>query len=203
VVVGLDLLLHVVVLVLDVHGDDVAAILAVDEVGALLYHLLLALEQFEVVVADDVLDVGLLDHPRELGDVDESVIALGVLGSLPYGEHVVELGRDKYCIEHLVLGVARVDVAALDVQLGGRGVEVLVLEFADGASVHGVGVFGTELSHVEMVYPAADFLVGGEADLDGTVLEFRMFHDVLGGGHDFGHSGLVVGSEQGVAVGGD
>ena len=30
-----------------------------------------------------------------------------------------------------------------------------------------------------------------------------MFHDVLGGGHDFGYSGLVVGSEQGVAVGGD
>ena len=30
-----------------------------------------------------------------------------------------------------------------------------------------------------------------------------MFHDELGGGHDFGHSGLVICSEQGVAVGGD
>ena len=53
-----------------------------------------------------------------------------------------------------------------------------------------------------LAHSAADLLVGGKADLDGTVLEFRMFHDVLGGGHDFGHSGLVVGSEQGVAVGG-
>ena len=95
------------------------------------------------------------------------------------------------------------DVAALDVQLGGRGVEVLVLEFADGPSVHGVGVFGTEPCYVEMVHSAADLLVGGKADLDRTVLEFWMFHDVLGGGHDFGHSGLVIGSEQGVAVGGD
>ena len=86
-------------------------------------------------------------------------------------------------------------VASLDVDLGAGGVEVLVLQLANLATVHGICVAGTKFLHVELHHAATDFLVGGESDLDFAVLELRVFHDVLCGIHDLGHARLVVGTQ--------
>lgn len=95
---------------------------------------------------------------------------------------------------HLALGIARVDVAALDVDAGARGVEVLVFEFALHAAVDRVGEVGAESRHVEEVDAAPHFLVGGEADADFAVLHFRVGQQVFGRGHDFGDTRFVVGA---------
>ena len=83
---------------------------------------------------------------------------------------------------------------------GACGVEVLELQFADFAAVHGIGIIGPEALDIEFYHASADFFVGGEADFKGSVLEFRVLHDVLDGGHDFCDAGFVIGPEEGGAV---
>ena len=82
-------------------------------------------------------------------------------------------------VDHLVFGVARVDVAALDLDLGARGVEVLVFEFPLEAAVHRVGEVGAEGLDVEEVHAPADLFVVGEADADLTVPELRMCEQIF------------------------
>ena len=86
---------------------------------------------------------------------------------------------------------------------GRCGVEVLELQFSHFAAIHGVGVSGAEALYVEFDHAAADFLVRSEADADFAVLDLGMLHQILHGGHDFCHAGLVIGPQKGGAVGGD
>ena len=92
------------------------------------------------------------------------------------------------------------DVAALDLDLGARGVEVLVFEFPLEAAVHRVGEVGAEGLDVEEVHAPADLFVGGEADADLTVPELRMCEQIFRSGHDLRHARLVVGAQQRRAV---
>ena len=83
------------------------------------------------------------------------------------------------------------------------GREGLVLELAGAFAVDGVGEVRAELFHVDVIDAVADFLVGREQDLHvpcrigGIAGQDR--HRI----HDLGDAGLVVGAEQGRAVGGD
>ena len=61
-------------------------------------------------------------------------------------------------------------------------------------AVHRVGEVGAELFQIDLVDAAADFLVGGEQDLDGAVLDMRIVDQELGRIHDLGEAGLVVGA---------
>ena len=116
---------------------------------------------------------------------------------------IAELLADVDGVLHLALRIARVHVPALDVDLGRCGIEVLELQFADLAAVHRIGVVRAEAGDIELHDAATDLLVGGEADLDGPMLEFGMGHDVLDRVHDLRHAALVVGAEERCAVGRD
>ena len=94
-------------------------------------------------------------------------------------------------------------VAPLDGHLGRGGVEVLVLQLADRAAVHGVGEIAAELGDVELVGAQADLLVGVEADAHLAVLDLGMSLQVGHRGDDLGDAGLVVGAEKRRAVGHD
>jgi len=76
------------------------------------------------------------------------------------GEAGDDLRGDAGGVDHLPLGVAGVDVAAVDGEGGRRGVEGLVLDLAEDAPVEGVGEVGAEAADVEEVDPPADLLVG-------------------------------------------
>ena len=95
------------------------------------------------------------------------------------------------------------DIASLDMDAGGCGVEVLELKLSHFASVHGVGVGRIELLHIELGHSATYLLVRGEADSVRAVLEFRMLDKVLHCVHNLGNTGLVVCAQQGGAVRGD
>ena len=93
-------------------------------------------------------------------------------------------------------------ISSLDGHCCSCSVEVLILEFSYLATVEGVSVFSTELSHIKLHDSASDLLVRGESDLDVSVLEFRMLDNVLNGIHDFCDTGLVICSEESCSVGG-
>lgn len=118
-------------------------------------------------------------------------------------EQLLQLAGDVDGVEHLGLGVARVYVAPLNLDLRAGGVEVLVFEFALHASVHRVGEVGAEGLDVEEIDAAAHLLVGRETDADLAVAHLGMREQILCGGHDLRHAGLVVGPEQRRAVGVD
>ena len=84
----------------------------------------------------------------------------------------------------------------------GRCVEVFIVDLVHVAAVHRIGEIGAEALDVEQIGSLANLLVGGEADADLAVGQiFRK--DTLGHGHDLGNARLVVGPQQGGAVGGD
>ena len=203
VVMRLHLLAHIIILVFHHQIHRPLSVLFVHETGHLGHHLLAGLEPGAVMVTDDIGKIGLLHAALERNEVKESFIALRVFRPGQGREHGLELLANQDGVFHLSLGVARVHIAALDVNLGAGGIEVLKLQFAHFAAVHGIGIIGPEALHIELDYAAADFLIGRKPDHDGTMLAFGMRHDVLHRVHDFGHAGLVVGPQQGGAVGGD
>ena len=98
---------------------------------------------------------------------------------------------------------SRVYVQALEGNLGAGGIEVLKLQFAHGTAVHRVSPVAAEFLHIEVVGAQADFLVGVEAHADVAVLHLGVLLQPLDSAQDFGDTGFVVGTEQGVTAGND
>ena len=94
------------------------------------------------------------------------------------------------------------DGHAGDVQPGGGGVEVLVLDGAGCPAVHGVGVLSSKGGHVKVVRALADLLIRSEGHADAPVGN-TLGQQLLTQGHDFSHARLIVRPQQGGAVGGD
>lgn len=198
----LDFLAHIIVLILDFDGGA-AGKFVVDLACEVFELFLAALETVAVVVADDVGEYSLLDGAFDGYEMIEALVAFGVLGSLPAREHDDKLVGHAYRVEHLVLGVARMNVAAFECDFCHGGVEVLIFQLAHFASVHCIGPFGAEVFYVKLVGAFAYFLVGVEGYADIAVFDLGMVHEVVDGGYYLGYSGLVVGSEQGCTVGDD
>ena len=112
-------------------------------------------------------------------------------------------GGDLDRVLHLALGKTGMGADAFDGDGGAVGREGLVLDIPRGFAVDRIGKVGAELFQVGLVDAAADLFIGREQDLDGAVLDLRIADQELRGIHDFGEAGLVVGAEQGGAIGGD
>ena len=130
----------------------------------------------------------------------EALVARCVLRALLHRKEGVELHTDEGCILHLALGSAWVHVASLDTDCGSCCIEVLILEFADLATIEGVGVLCTEFLHIELHYSSSDLLVRSETDLDVSVLELRVLHDVLGSVHNLSYTCFVICSKKSCSV---
>ena len=92
-------------------------------------------------------------------------------------EAVDDGGRDLDRVLHLALGETGMGRDALDGDGGAIGGKGLVLDMARGFAVDRVGELGAEFLQVDLVDAAADFLVGGEQDLDGAVLDLRVLDE--------------------------
>ncbi len=172
-------------------GDDLAEVV------------LTLLELFDGKRPDQNLELDLGDVPGGDVGVEVGLAALGGLGQPAGVDALDDGGGDPEGVDQLVLGVAGVDVVALDEDDGGVGAEGLVLDLAEVRAVEGVGVVGAEGLDVEVLGAAADLLVGGEGDADRAVEELGVVLHPGHRGHDLGDAGLVVGAEQGGAVGVD
>ena len=155
------------------------------------------------MVADDVGQGGVLHTALHANQVVETFVLNGVLGGLALGKESGKFGGHACGVNHLVLGIAGVHADTRDFYAGRGSVEVFKLQFAQFAAVHRVGPFATETLHIEFVRAQADFLVGIEGHADAAVLDFGMLLEIGHGLYDFGDARLVVGTQQGVAVGHD
>ena len=86
--------------------------------------------------------------------------------------------------------------------LSAGGIEVFIFQLANHTAVHSVAVVGAELLDIELDHSAANLFIGSEGNLDLAVLELRVGHHILCSTHYLCHAGLVVGAQQGGAVGG-
>src|SRR2546428_14153572 len=86
-----------------------------------------------------------------------------------------------------------------DAHLGRR--ERLVVDASNLGTVQRVREVGAELLDVEVVDPAPHFLVDGEGDADGRMLDLRMGREAGAGAPDLGDAGLVVSTGQRAPVG--
>ena len=127
--------------------------------------------------------------------MEESLVSGSVLRTLVHRKEGIEFHSDEDRVQHLTLGVARMDVAALNLYSCSGCIEVLVFEFTDCSSVHCICILGSEFRNIKLNYTSSDFLVRSEADLDFSVLELRMIDNILYCIHDFCNAGLVVSSE--------
>ena len=155
------------------------------------------------MVADDVRQGGFLYIALDTQQVEESLIALGGLGSLVGRQHGCKLHGQQIGIDPFVLGISRMYADALAMNLGRSGIEILEFQFTYVTAIHGIGPLAAELGDVEMVSAHADFLVGIEGHTNLAVLDFLVLLQVDHCLYDFGNTCLVVGTEQCGTVGHD
>ena len=89
---------------------------------------------------------------------------------------------------------------SLDMNLGSSGIEVLVFQVAQVATVNGVSPVATKLLYIEVMGTHTDFLIRIEAHTDVAMLDFLMVAEVAHGLYDFSDTCLVVCTEQGCTV---
>ena len=162
---GLYLFLHVVVAVLDGGHGSAFAVAAVYLGGEGEEQRFAGLEALCVVVADDVAEGSLGHAALHIVQMEEALIAAGVLRHLSLGQHIVELYCDGGGVDHYVLCLAGVYAHAVNSEHGGGGVEVFVFYLAYGSAVHGVAEVAAQSLYVYALCAAPYLLIGGEYDL--------------------------------------
>ena len=197
---GLHLFAHIIILVFKFAGDTFA-VFSIQVAGDVLHELLLLFKFGTVVVADDVGETGVLHCAFHVNEQVEAFVILGVLGLLGFRQHAVELHGNQLGVHHLIFRIAGVNVSSLNLDVGAGGIEVLILQFADGTTVHGIGEIATESFDIEILNPLSNLFIGGEAHADFAVLDFGMGQQKFHGRHDFSDAGFVVRTQQGLAVG--
>ena len=196
-----DLLLHVVVLILHLQGHGALAIALVQLVGSSLQLALTLLKAATVVVANDVVQLGFLHRALHAQQVEKSLVALGGFGALVGRQLGRQFHGHHIGVHHLVLGIAWMHAHTFYIYARAGSVEVFKLQLAHVAAVHGVSPFAAEFLHIKMVCAHAYLLVGIECHTDVAVAYLLVVAQVAHGFHYLGNAGLVVGSQQGGAVG--
>ena len=197
-----DHLFHVVVAVFHGQFDAAITVFLIQKGGNLLKSRLAPLEFCPVVVTDDVFQHGAFLIAAHFTQMGKAFVALGTVGPLMDRQQGIEFHGDKLGVDHTVFRITRVDVPPMESDNGGGGIEVFVLQLAQGAAVDGVGVIGAEVFEVETVRAPADLLIRRKADADSGVGDVRS-HQFLDGGQDLCDTGLVVGTQKGRSVGDD
>ena len=135
--------------------------------------------------------------------MEESLTPLGRFRTLSRWQHVVELHGQERSVDHAPLRTAGVDVAPPQGDDGLCGIEILILQLADLAPVHGVRPEATEALDVETVGATPDLLVRREGDAHRAMLHLGMRQEVLHRRDNRRHARLIVGAEQCRPIGDD
>ncbi len=106
-------------------------------------------------------------------DVDEAVATRGGLRRAVGRERGQDLPGEPRGVHELARREARMDVDAVDHEVGAGGGEGLVLQLARGRAVERVGADGPEALDVEQRRALPHLLVGREADADRRARELR------------------------------
>ena len=198
---GINFLLHIVVLILDVYLHRAFTILLIHLLGNVLHEVLTVLKLAAVVIANDIAQLGLLTMALDAQQMIEALIAFCGLRNVGFGNVSIELTCQAAGVDHLALGISCVHTASLNGHLSRCGIEVLILQITDITAVHGVSPVTAELLDIEMVGAHADLLVGIEGHTNLTMLDFLVIPQVAHGLNDLCDAGLVISAKQRSAVG--
>ena len=196
-------LLHVVVLVLDFALHRTLTVFLVHLLCTFSHQSLACLKLVAVVVADDVGELCLFGIGVHSKQVEESLVSLGCLGSLVGRKHRCQFHSKSVGIDHLTLGISWVHTHSVDSNFRTGSIEVLVFQFSQVATVHGVCPFTSKSLHVEVMGTHTDFLVGIESHAYVAMLNLLVVAQIAHGLDNLGNTRLVVGTEQSVSVGYD
>ena len=143
------------------------------------------------MIPDDIVKPTFLHGTGHFRQVKKALVAFGGLRPLMDGQQALELHSQILRIHHGVFRRARMDVPSGESHLGTGGVEILVLDLPHRTAVCGIGVVRAEPGHVKAVCAAANFLVGGEGNLDRCVTTATA-KNFFRRSEDFGNARLVV-----------
>ena len=115
----------------------------------------------------------------------------------------MEAGGQGLAVDHDALGGSGVDVIASHMHDSRGGVEVFILQLAELTAIHGVGPLGAEAIQRKTVGAATDLFIRREPQVNITMRYFWMGQQMGRRRDDFADPGLVIGTEQGGAIGGD
>ena len=128
--VGVDFLLHVVILVVNSDGNGAFAIFLVHLFDATLHEILAVFELFAVVITNDIVEFCLLGAALYAQQMIETLVAFGGFWDVGIGYHAVKFARQTVGIHHLSLGIARVNAHAFDGDFGTSRIEILIFQVA-------------------------------------------------------------------------
>ena len=198
---GLNLLAHVIVLVADCQGNRALAILRIEFINEMRQLLLAILKAVAAEVTYDVLQGRLLHRAVHMSQVEETVVALSVLGSLEARQIADELARHAHRVTHFVVGRARVNISAREDDCGLGRIERLILQLANSSAINGVGKLSTEALDIEMVSTLANLLIRSEAYADFAMLALGVSHEILHCGKYGCDTRFVISPEERGAIG--
>ena len=138
---------HVAVLRRDRAGDPGARLGGLHGGADLLEQLAVGAQAVQLEVAQDEVEIGRGRGAAHLVEVDEPLAAVGGLGRQgDVRQRVDDLGGQVQGVDQLVLGLARMDRHALDVDVRLVGREGLVDDLAELGAVQRVGDVGLQVS---------------------------------------------------------
>ena len=187
---------HVAVLALDLHLHALAIELVVHKGCGTIELRELLLKGLGVVIAHDVARRGVRDGARDALQMEESLVALGVLGLLAGREQGMEAVEELAGVHHTALGITGMDGAAGKAHGGLGGVEAFPFELADGTAVHGVRVGAAKSIYVQELGAMADLFIGAEADAERGMRQGGVRCDARQERHDLCYPRLVVSAQQ-------
>ena len=198
----LDLFQHAEIAVLQLQLHGAFAILFVQQLGNVAHGLLAGGKAFGTVVTHNVAQLGAGHIAFHAAQVVETLAVLSVFGAVVIRQGVVELNGNVLRILHGVLCAARMDREAVYRDKSSGSVKVFIADFARFVAVHRVGIGCAKMLHIKQVSTLANLLIGGKAHADLAVGAVFFLQD-LQHGHNLGHTGFVVRTQQGGAIGGD
>ena len=155
---------------------------------------------FHVVVADDQLDLSRFHFRAHAFHVIKALASLGRRGRFVCGKRGEKFARHYRAVDHFALCRAGMNVFALKIDDGFRGVKGFVSQLAQLLAIYGIGEIAPEARYVEQGRALADFLVWGKRDSDFSVPDFGTGGKLLDELHDLRDARFVVRAQQGRAV---
>ena len=198
----LNFFFHIVIAVPQVQFHSAFAVFCVEEAADFFKFCLPLFKRGTVVVTDNVFQSALFHLAVHFAQVREALIAAGGFGAAVHRKQGVEFHGDVLGVDHDILGTAGVYIAAVHGDQCGGGIEILIFQLAQSATVHGVGIVGGEFFHIKAICAPSDFFIGSEADAQGGMGSL-LCHQFLCGGENGGDAGLVVSTQKSGAVGDD
>ena len=158
-------------------------------------------EEFPIMVPDQIMHFRPFHIAPEIVQMVKTFVVGCRCRDHCCGEQGIEFHGDQETVFHGVFGRPRMDVDAFDGDFGACGIEIFIIDHALFSAVDGVGIIRAALSVIEKERSFTDFFVGREDEFHFAMLNAGVFNQCFRQRHHFRYSRLVVGSEQGRAVG--